>query len=186
MSDVSLRPLGSVVFGQLADVLWQAKAFEAPLAAALTPERWDAGALAAETVPADRLERIRAGGLGGGGAGPRDVAELVAAELRRGDRGLIVIEDMADPGDAFLTREQEPYEVIGDTIIYVAREPDVDVIEQAWRRSTSAAGHVGLVTAHALPVGEDAGYDVAASVVAATMVVLKAYDGEGALVFTRR
>jgi hypothetical protein len=145
-NEARLRPLTPVVFGRLDDVLWQAKAFEAPLAAALVPERWDVAALAKETMPVERLEQIRTGGIDGGGASARDIANVAVAEMRRSGGCLIAIEDMGKPGDAFLRGQEELYEVVGDTIVYVTSEPDADVVERVWRRPTSAAGHVALVT----------------------------------------
>jgi hypothetical protein len=187
MTDLKLHSLTPSVFDQLAEVLWQAKAFEAPLAAALVPERWDAFALAAEGVPDERLERIRSGGLEGGGAGPSDVAEAIAAAMRQSGGGLISIEDMGRPGDAFLeSGDLPPHAIVGDTLVYVAERPDDRAVERAWRGPSAAAGHVGLLTTYPLPAGEDPDYNVGAAVDAASIVVLAAYDGEGAVVFRRR
>jgi hypothetical protein len=184
-----LRTVPTPVFEQLAQNLWQAKAFEDALTAVLTADRWDLRALAGPELPAERLENIKWGWLERGGPTSRDVAEVAVVEMRRlADAGFISIDALLEPRDPGLEVHGVPVAVVGGgTMVYTASDAEIELVEAAWRMAITALGaHIALVTTHPLPHGDDPAYDVAAAVGAATMMIFEAYDGQGALVLTRR
>ncbi|WP_272475641.1 hypothetical protein [Baekduia alba] len=185
---MQLREVSQAVFDQVREALWKANAFEAPLRAVLTADQWDLRALAGAEVPAERLDDIRMGWLEPGGPGPRDIAEVIVGEMRRaGGAGLISIDVLSKPDDARLEEGGVPFaRVAGDTVAYLSGETEIGPVEAAWRMTASPVGHVALVTTYRLPEREDPDYDVIAAVAATTTVILDAYDGDGAVVLTRR
>jgi hypothetical protein len=174
------------VFGELSGLLWLANGFEEPLARALTPEAWVAEAIVGADVPPERLLRIRMGGHDGDGIGAEQdaVFALVERSLAQAPRGtaFLAIDAMAKPGDGALARTGAPYAPMGETIIYPVYEPDAEQIRAAWLWSGSAAGQVGFVCPHA----PGSPFDADTIATTTTLVVFAAYDGEGALVLTRR
>jgi hypothetical protein len=186
MSDGILHPVSDAAFAFARRALWLARDFEEPLGAALVPGRWDVAAVTGggAAVPNERLERFDAGGLG---AGRANVAGVVVEAWREAPGATFVaVDGMGKEGDPFLTGVTTPYVFVERTIVYPVPVPDRAAVERAWDAGASAAGQMGFLTTRAPTAPRGGHEDLAAMVAGATLVVLTAYDGEGAVVFRRR
>ena len=167
---------------------WLARGLQQHFTDSLTAERWSAWTRAEASVPDERLERFSDGGaLCGSGEVRRGlISELVAAMSRDASAACVVPDPMGRPGDPFLWRTQAPYMVIEDGVYYVERERNPDRLSIAWDSAASAAGQMGLVTTASPDSAEPTHEQLLGAAARATLIVVEAYDGEGALFFARR
>lgn len=180
------RALPRSTFAYARERLWLAGGLEGVLASVLQDSSFDAWTIADGMVTDSRLQALERGGLDG-----RDVASDVGREAARvmeriGESSLVVPDSLAKPGDAFLGGNRtDDIVIVGGGVYYVGRSANQEELEATWRKASSSAGQLGLVTSRSLApaASED---DLRSAGEHAELIVLTAYDGEGAVYFERR
>jgi hypothetical protein len=162
--------------------MWLARGLEPSLRDALASGDWNAWTFAAASVAQERLEDVGAGGLASLVGNERLVlGEVAQAMVLAGPTAVWLVPDpMARPGDPFLANVAVVHVDIGDGVSYVARGRRPGELAAAWRAASSACGRIGVVTN--LPdTTTSTQTDVLEAGRSARLVVVDAYDGEGAL-----
>lgn len=178
------RSVSDGAYDYVRERLWLARGLGPYLLEVLDPARFSCWTVADPAVTDERLGRFGAGGFALAGSVGEVVADVVAGTLEHCDGGVFVAPDpMGRPGDPFLDRVSGEYFTVGDGIYRVARAPDPTVLINTWGYAGSAVGQLGIVTRH--PIGASpTEEDLRDSVAAAVLIVVEAYDGNGALFLT--
>jgi hypothetical protein len=178
------RPLSGGAFDHLRARLWPARGLEPYLRDVLHPGDWIAWTLASPLVTETRLARFSEGGGFCGCPGRGGVSSAVAQVMADLPGTVWFVPDpLGNAGDPFLRNVRVEYVVVGEDIYYVERVAQVDRVASTWRQTGSAAGRIGVVTAGHVPDVAPTEHDLRNIVVSAKLVVLTAYDGEGAIFF---
>jgi hypothetical protein len=178
------RPLSGGAFDHLRESLWPARGLEPYLTDALHPGDWIAWTLASPLVTDTRLARFSEGGELCGCPGRGGVSSAVAQVMADLPGSVWFVPDpLGNAGDPFLRDVRVEYVVVGEEIYYVEREAQVDRVASTWRHAGSAVRQMGVVTVGHVPDVAPTDDDLRNIVVSAKLIVLTAYDGEGAIFF---
>lgn len=178
------RELPASAIDHLLDQLWTARGLERYLREALLRSQWQTWTYAMSEVPPSRLEEYSQGGS----RFPEVESNVVAAVdacVRAVGGTWIVPDPLARPGDAFLTRSSVPHVVVDDAVYYMDGLRTSDGFGAAWRWARSDPATVGIVTKAALSPQSVSRAALDAAARAVCFVVLRAYDGEGVIMFER-
>jgi hypothetical protein len=181
------RDLPAQAFTYAHNHLWLARDLGPGLGEALQEETFYAWTLADTSVAEERLSEFDRGGKIYSGDLDRAICGEAATAMARRQRSVWLVPDsLARPGDPFLTSVQTSYFAVGDAVYYWERSTEVRRLMQTWARGASAAGQIAIVTPTHIDWGavREPELDVAAE--QATLVVVSAYDGDGAIIFTRK
>jgi hypothetical protein len=187
-STCTRRPVSDRAFDFVREQLWLARGLEPFLQEALSRERWAATTFAEPAVPDARLQRFSDGGrLCAPHPLDAGVLAVVRAAMMSKPAGVWLAPDpMASPQDRFLDKVRIPWFTVEDAVYYVERSPAIESLKTVWQRTASAAGQMGLVTAHQLPTSRLDRADLEGAVGGAVLIVVSAYDGDGVLLLERR
>lgn len=162
--------------------LWLARGLEPSLRDAMATGDWSAWTFAGASMPQERVDDVRVGGLGSAVGDEQSVlGEVARAIVAAGPTAVWLVPDpMARPGDPLLANIDVVHLEIGDGVYYVACGRRPGELAAAWRAASSACGRIGVVInlpdtitatqSDLLEAGRSYG-----------LVVVDAYDGEGAL-----
>lgn len=143
---------------------------------------WSAWTFAGAGVPQERVEDIAVGGLGAVVGDEQTVlCEVAEAIVAAGSSAVWLVPDpMARPGDPLLANVV----VIGDGVYYAARGRQPGELAAAWRAASSAAGRIAVVT-NLADITTATQRDLFEAGRSARLIVVDAYDGEGALCLSK-
>lgn len=167
------------------DRLWLARGLEHALREAVASQQWEAWTCAPAVTAHERLEDFARAGVDSTGAGAtaalREVAALISA---RSLTVWLVPDPLARPGDPFLDSLDFPHLDVDDAVYYVERHGRPENVAAAWQAASSASGRIGIATS--LPDAARASKaDMWQAGIGAQLIVVEAYDGEGALCLSR-
>jgi hypothetical protein len=170
------------------DQLWLSRGLEPHLKAELAAaDAWQAWTLVDAVVPEERLQRLSQGGAIETSDIEADIrSEVPTSMAAHAPASWVVPDSMACPDDPFCKRLRRTYITADDAVYYVVRTAEPDGVVEAWWQGSSAAGHMGLVTTHAIPTSELTAADLHAIAAQAVLLIWTAYDGEGLLLLERQ
>lgn len=174
--------LSASALAYLKDQLWASRGLEEPLFEALHSREWRAWTRATSATDTSRLGRY-AEAIGTGEYSDADAVEAICDALVGGGSAWIIAHPYARPNDPFLSRERTAYTALEDAVYYVGDRADRAAIATAWRRAKSEPATIGIVTKARISLEELTPELLERAASGVCLVVLRAYDGERAIVF---